>query len=66
MKRCYDNEEFDADRFKGFSKRLNRIFYAVSYFKNVLKHKVFAFVHNALLNIILQETRSLVLSEDYF
>ena len=34
----------------------------VSYFKNVLKHNVFAFMHDGLLNIIFQETRSLVLS----
>ena len=30
MKRCYDKEEFDTDRSKGFLKRLNRILCSVT------------------------------------
>ena len=62
----YNKEEFGADHSNGFLKRLNRIFDIVGYFENISKSKVFAFVQNVLSSTILQETCSLVLTEDYF
>ena len=52
MKRCFDKEEFDTDRSKGF---------LIGYYAPLfLKRKVFASVRNGLSNIILQETGSVM------